>query len=85
MYALKGEISGELISYGGRILVHDNRRELEFLFPRMQIVDLGVLGELAQADGGRPTMLLKDHPDMGNVLWPLERNRWITTQDLTRR
>lgn len=83
MYALKGEISGELISYGGRVLVHDNRAEMEFLFPRAQIVQITV--DSAGETGGRPTMPLKDHPDMGNVLWPLERNRWITTQDLTRR
>lgn len=77
LFALQGNISGELISFGGKILVHPNRHELEFLFPKrdhLKIVEIEVVdGEM----GGRKTMPLKDHPDMGFVKWPLERNRWV--------
>lgn len=63
-YALKGSVSGELLSYRGQILVHDNRGELEWLFPHEPVVPYS---------GALPTMRLADHPDMAAVTWPLNR------------
>lgn len=64
-YALKGAVSGELLTYGGRVLVHDNRGELEWLFPNERVVPY---------DGRElPTMRLADHPDMDAVSWPLRK------------
>lgn len=63
-YALRGSVSGELLTYGGRILVHGDRGELEFLFPGEGVVPY---------DGALPTMCIADHPDMASVTWPLNR------------
>lgn len=66
LYALVGDRSGELLSYGGAVLVHDDRAELEFLVPGPRVVEV-------RPDTGRPLMRLRDHPDMGSVSWPLDR------------
>lgn len=63
-YALKGAVSGELLTYGGRILVHGDRGELEYLFPGEKVVPYS---------GGIPTLPLRDHPDMASVRWPLRK------------
>jgi len=63
-YAIKGAASGELLTFQGRILVHDNRGELEWLFPGEQIV---------LYSGALPTMPICDHPDMAAVQWPLRK------------
>ena len=63
-YALKGSVSGELLTYQGRILVHPDRGELEFLFPNEQAVPY---------DGALPTLPIAHHPDMAAVTWPLDR------------
>lgn len=66
-YALKGDRSGELLSVGGRVLVHDNAAEMEFLVAGARAVELG---------GSFPaelTMPLRDHPELAAVSWPLNR------------
>jgi len=63
-YALKGSVSGELLTYGGRILVHGDRGELEWLFPNERVVAY---------DGALPTLPVRDHPDMDAVTWPLKK------------
>jgi len=73
-YAMVGRRSGELLSYGGRVLVHDNRDELQFLFPRARIVRV-TDGEL-----GQPTMSIKQHPSMVSVSWPLRREDFVDTE-----
>lgn len=66
-YALKGSVSGELLTYQGRILVHNNRGELEWLFPGERVVPY---------DGALPTLPIRDHPDMAAVTWPLDRRNF---------
>ena len=73
-YAMVGRRSGELLSYGGKVLVHDNRDELQFLFPRARIVRV-TDGEL-----GQPTMSIKQHPSMVSVSWPLRREDFVDTE-----
>jgi hypothetical protein len=69
---LKGEHSGMLLSYRGRTLYHGDRGELEFLFPRSQVVQ--VTGRvLAAACAPLEPMPIKDHPGMAPVTWPLNR------------
>lgn len=68
-YGMKGRVSHELLSVGGAVLVHNNPREVEFLIANVDVVDLGT--NLDKALDGRPHMLLKDHPDMTWVRWPL--------------
>lgn len=66
-----GPRSGELLSYGGRVLVHDDRAELEYLFPTARVVRLSD-GEL-----GQPTMSIKDHPQLASTRWPLRREDFV--------
>lgn len=62
-----GGRSGELLSYGGRVLVHNDRGEMEFLFPNQRVIRL--------TDGtlGQPEMRLRDHPGLSQVRFPLRR------------
>ncbi|HET9384509.1 MAG TPA: hypothetical protein VFO67_05130 [Gemmatimonadales bacterium] len=76
-YAPEGLASHELLSLHGKVLVHDNPREMEFLLANVKIKRLGT--DLDRALAGRPHMLLRDHPDMTWVRWPLrEEDFWMT-------
>lgn len=56
---------GEPFTYGGRILVHESREELGYLFPNNRTAPYrGSEGD---------AMLLIDHPDMAAVRFPLNR------------
>jgi hypothetical protein len=68
-YALVGEVSGELLTYGGLVMVHPDKRELEYLFPALRVVEIP---RFYLNDG--LTMPLKDHPDMDAVVFPLAQN-----------
>lgn len=67
-FCLVGATSGELLTYKGWLLVHENKRELEYLFPGLKIVPK------PKYYGDDMTMELKDHPDMDTVQFPLEQN-----------
>ena len=64
-WAITCSESPGVFTYGGRVLIHDNRYELEFLFPHRQTVDVShtVL----------PRMRWADHPHMTGIRWPLRR------------
>jgi len=67
LYAVQTHDRRECFSLNGRILVHDNREELEFLIPGHDVVE--VTGTTI------PTMRWADHPDLkGIVTFPLNRN-----------
>lgn len=72
-YALLGARTGDLLTYGGRVLVHGNRAEMEYLFPSARIVSITV-GNL-----GRPVMKLSDHPQLkeAGVRFPLRREDFV--------
>lgn len=57
--------SGDVFTLGGAILVHENRAELEFLFP----------GRTAKEVTGTrlPTRPWRNHPEMDGIRWPLRR------------
>lgn len=66
-YGLAGPISGDLLTYQGKALVHDSRAELEFLFADARVVEI---------PSGMPveqTMPVAAHPDLVGVRWPLRR------------
>lgn len=66
-YGLKGNRSGVLLTYGGRVLVHGNDRELQFLFPGTEVV---------QVPAGIPEELILPiyaHPELASVRFPLNR------------
>jgi hypothetical protein len=65
LWALK-TVSGDVFTYGGEILVHDNRSELEYLFPNRQTVDV--------SESVLPKMMIKNHPQIkGIIRFPLRR------------
>lgn len=70
LFALVGPVSKELLSFNGQVLVHDNKAELEWLIPGVKVI------QLPKADIGRPTMPIKDHPDMAAVRWPLDKRHF---------
>lgn len=65
LWALKGGTTGQALTLNSRIVVHDNRHELEWLFPNTEVVDV--------TNTHMPVMRLKDHPDMSAVTWPLKK------------
>ncbi len=74
-YALKGLISGELITHNNRIIVHNNRAELEFLFGldqgKAQKVEITTVSEALLRV--RPSIRLRDTPDCADLEFPLNR------------
>jgi hypothetical protein len=66
-YALQGETSKELLTYGGRVLVHDNPTELEFLIAGARVV--AVPRDIPPDQ----TMPVRYHPSLVSVRWPLRR------------
>jgi hypothetical protein len=64
-WCLVGAVSGEILTFQGRALVHENKQELEYLFPANRVV-------LLPSYWGEELVLpLKDHPDMDTVQFPL--------------
>jgi hypothetical protein len=66
-YGLKGNRSGDLLTYGGRVLVHRDKNELQFLFPGTQVVRV--------SDGLPEELILpiSAHPELAAVRFPLQR------------
>ncbi len=64
-YVLVGRTTKDALTYKGKILVHDNKSELEFLFPNERVAPLPSYVDASL------TMALKDHPDMGAVQFPI--------------
>lgn len=66
MYGIVGRSTRALLTYQGRAILHDSREEMEFLFPAEKIIPVPGWNE--------DYILLKDHPDMAPVRWPLQKN-----------
>jgi hypothetical protein len=66
-YAVAGAASGELLSYGGLVLVHGDRAELEFLLADQRVVEVP-----AHVPDGQ-TMPWARHPQMDAIRFPLNR------------
>lgn len=67
-WCLVGQTSGEILTYRGYAIVHENKAELEYLFPNNRVVPL------PNYYGQSLTVQLKDHPDMDAVAFPLDQN-----------
>lgn len=65
MYGILGRSTRQLLSHQGKVILHDDRGEMEFLFPAETVI-----GVIAWPE---PFMLLRDHPDMAPVRWPLRK------------
>lgn len=67
-YGLYGPNSRDFLTLGGRILVHDNAAELEFLVPSGARV-ITVPSDIPEDQ----TLLIALHPELASVKWPLDR------------
>lgn len=72
LYAMVGAATGDLLSYKGRVILHHNRHEMEFLFPHVRVVTIN--GKLRQ-----PTMRLADHPGIkaAGIRFPLRKEEFV--------
>lgn len=70
---MAGARSGQLLSYRGRVLIHDNREELQWLFPGTRVV------RVSDGDIGQPVMPLAWHPDLqaAGITFPLRREDFV--------
>ena len=66
-YALRGDVSRELLSYGGRVLVHHDPAELAYLITGATPVVLPA--GFADAE----VMPISAHPELCTVRFPLNR------------
>lgn len=70
MYALYGEHSRDLLTLDGRVLVHDNRDEMQFLLPNARVVP--VTEADLKARSPLPVLPIRNHPGLGHLTWPLD-------------
>lgn len=66
-YGLQGLVSRELLTYGGRVLVHDNPHELGFLVPDARVVTV------PRDIPPEQTMPISAHPGLAGVRFPLRK------------
>lgn len=66
-YGLQGEVSKELATYGGRILVHDNPHELSFLITGAKVV------QIPKHIPEEQTIPLSAHPNFAHMRWPIRK------------
>lgn len=70
-YGLYGPNSRDFLTYGGRILVHDDKAEAEFLVPRG-----ATIRELPQTIPDDQTVPLLSHPNFLGVTRPITRGQF---------
>lgn len=66
LYALWGEHAQSWLTHQGRVIAHTSREELEFLVPGPAVRPLNGI----PAD---EVLMIRDHPNMASVRWPLNR------------
>jgi hypothetical protein len=64
LWALKS-FTGDLFTLQGELIVHDNRAELEWLFPGRETVDV--------TESVLPKLSIKKHPQCSYLRWPIQR------------
>lgn len=69
-YGLYGAASRDFFTYGGRVLTHDNRAELEFLIPGTPV------REVPPSIPPDQCLPIRHHPDMAAMQWPLTRSQF---------
>jgi hypothetical protein len=66
-YGLQGAVSRELLTYGGRVLVHDNAAELGFLIAGARVVTV------PRDIPPEQTLPICAHPELAGLRFPLRR------------
>lgn len=70
-YAMVGAVTGDLLTLGGRPIVHTDRAEAEWVVPRARWVP--VTDRDLDARSPLPPLRLQDHPALEGLTWPLNR------------
>lgn len=70
-YALQGTTSRDLLTYGGKVLVHDNAAEMAFLFAG----DVKVI-DCPRTIPPEQTLAIRFHPQLAAVTWPLTKEQF---------
>jgi hypothetical protein len=70
-YALQGALSRDLLTWNGRVLVHDNAAEMEFLFAG----DVRVI-PCPRDIPPEQTLDIRFHPQLASVTWPLTKEQF---------
>lgn len=70
-YALRGAVSRDLLTWNGRVLVHGDKAELEFLFTG----DVSVV-ECPRSIPPEQTLAIRHHPNLAAVQWPLTKEQF---------
>lgn len=70
-YALQGALSRDLLTWNGRVLVHDNAAEMEFLFAG----DVRVI-DCPRDISPEQTLQIRFHPQLASVTWPLTKEQF---------
>lgn len=76
LYGLRGPVTCDLLTFGGRPIVHTNREELEWLLPDAHVVP--VTERDLRARSPLPPMPLPEHPALAGLTWPLDRAQFLT-------
>lgn len=71
-FGLYGTNSRDFLTYGGRVLWHDNAAELAYLFP----VGTATVREIPAYFPDELLMRVRDHPRMAAVRFPLTREQF---------
>lgn len=73
-WCLQGILTREILTKDGQVLVHDNPRELEFLFGLKdgKSATVKVVEVSAAFLRERPFMRLRDHPELAATTFPLD-------------
>jgi hypothetical protein len=69
-YALQGATSRDLLTWNGRVLVHHDKAEMEFLITGARVVDC------PRDIPPEQTLSIRFHPQLAAVQWPLTREQF---------
>ncbi|MEU1443115.1 hypothetical protein [Streptomyces mirabilis] len=70
-YALQGTTSRELLTWNGKVLVHHNAAEMEFLFTG----DVRIIA-CPRDIPPEQTLEIRFHPQLASVTWPLTKEQF---------
>ncbi len=66
LFGLWGSTASTWLTFDGKVIAHTDRSELEFLCPGTPVKPLNGIGP-------GEVLMIRDHPDMAPVQWPLRR------------
>lgn len=70
-YALQGALSRDLLTWNGKVLVHSDKAEMEFLFTG----DVRVI-PCPRDIPPEQTIEIRHHPQLASVTWPLTKEQF---------